>query len=56
MMGFRYCRIVLTTRYKEYDKSIETFGTAVLSPIFKLFEDFHAGQSDLVAGAGRSQE
>lgn len=32
-----------------YDKTTETFGTAVLSPIFKLFEDFRAGQSDLVA-------
>ena len=34
-----------------YDKATGTFGTAVLSPIFKLSEDFRAGQSDLVAGA-----
>ncbi|HQT82528.1 MAG TPA: hypothetical protein PLW99_00005, partial [Candidatus Paceibacterota bacterium] len=35
-----------------YDKATGLFGTAILSPIFKLSEDFRAGQSDLVAGAG----
>ncbi len=36
----------------EYNKTDGTFGTAVLSPVFKLFKEFHDGKSDLVAGAG----
>lgn len=35
-----------------YDKTSGAFGTAVLSPVFKLFADFQLQKSDLVAGAG----
>ena len=35
-----------------YHKSAGMFGTAVLSPIFKLYETFTAMPSGLVAGAG----
>ncbi len=37
----------------EYDKTSGAFGTAVLSPVFKLFKEFHDGKSDLVALVGR---
>lgn len=35
-----------------YQKTNGTFGTAILSPIFKLSGTFLLGSSDLVAGAG----
>jgi len=34
-----------------YDKVTDSFGTAILSPIFKLSQDFSLTKSDLVAGA-----
>jgi DNA invertase Pin-like site-specific DNA recombinase len=37
----------------EYDKNTGTFGTAVLSPVFKLFVDYRDNQSDLVARHGK---
>ncbi len=36
-----------------YDKSSDTFGTAVLSPIFKLIREFEGDKSDLVARVGQ---
>ena len=35
-----------------YDKNTGTFGTAVLSPVFKLYQEYKTSKSDLVAGAG----
>ncbi len=35
-----------------YDKNTGRFCTAVLSPVFKLFQEFSDSKSDLVAGAG----
>lgn len=35
-----------------YQKTAEKFGTAILSPVFKLGETFLSSPSDLVAGAG----
>ena len=35
-----------------YDKNSETFCTAVLSPVFKLYQEYKTSKSDLVAGAG----
>ena len=35
-----------------YNKTASAFGTAVLSPVFRLSQQFSAKKSDLVAGAG----
>ena len=35
-----------------YNKTAGAFGTAVLSPVFRLSQQFSAKKSDLVAGAG----
>ena len=35
-----------------YDKTTKMFGTAILSPVFRLSGDFVASKSELVAGAG----
>jgi hypothetical protein len=35
-----------------YDKTASSFGTAILSPVFKLSQDFSLTKSDLVARVG----
>ncbi|MBI2057942.1 MAG: recombinase zinc beta ribbon domain-containing protein [Candidatus Yanofskybacteria bacterium] len=35
-----------------YDKNTQNFGTAVLSPVFSLYETFQTSPSDFVAGGG----
>jgi len=35
-----------------YYKITGTFGTAVLSPVFRLYQEYKTNESDLVAGAG----
>ncbi len=47
----RLQKLVLPEGIK-YDKTTGTYGTAVLSPVFKLSENFRLQKSDFVAGAG----
>ena len=35
-----------------YNKTAGTFGTAVLSPVFKLYQEYKTSKSDLVAEVG----
>lgn len=48
----RLQRIVLPENIT-YNKTTETFGTAVLSPLFTLLSEFKGDESDFVAGVGR---
>ena len=47
----KLARLVLPEGFT-YDKTTGTIGTAVLSPIFKLYEECDSSMSHLVAGAG----